>query len=442
MKTVLMLAVVLCGACLQATPYVTNVVAKQRYPWNGKVDIDYEIVGDVERFCATKGYNFAEVYLRIEALDMTRPYTIVEAKKVPGVTLAEGCHHVVWDLNEDNVSLRSPDVKFQVSIYGPEYCIIDIGNPTYPMGEYPVTYTIGKPVGGWTDEYKTSKLVLRRIGAGRFGMGGERKYQYQIGEFAPHQKTILHEDNPAHDVILTRDFYIGVFEVTQKQWELVMKSGVVSENPVLPYEIKEGLYDRGDKLPIYLVSYDQIRGSENSWPESSGVSRFYYNKWQDSFMLRLAKRTGLSVDLPTEAQWEYACGSGTNIYYSGSTQSDLDATTWYSVTWKENKNKIPDVGRKLPNKYGLYDMQGLMWEWCLDWDGALPSTTVRDPVGANSGSARILKGGSCRSESVDSYDWASSECVSVWRISQEPSADGWKAGRWDVGFRVALTVEE
>ena len=146
---------------------------------------------------------------------------------------------------------------------GPLYMVVDLSAGSNATS-YPVSYLAEPPKEGFnTDEYKTAKLVLRRIKSGSFKMG---------------------EDGG--DVTLTNPFYCGIFQVTQKQYMLVMGT-----NP--------SKYT-GDKRPVECVSYDMIRGKSNGalWPLCSAVDV--------SFMGKLRARTGLDFDLPTEAQWEFA----------------------------------------------------------------------------------------------------------------------------------------
>ncbi|MBQ7189426.1 MAG: leucine-rich repeat protein, partial [Kiritimatiellae bacterium] len=239
------------------------------------------------------------------------------------------------------------------------YCVIDLSGGSSATN-YPVTYLDAEPSGGFnTDEYKTTKLVLRQIEAGTFIMGND-------------------QTNESHRVTLTRPFYIGVFEVTQRQYELVTGS-----NP--------SQYT-GNMRPVEKVTYNAIRGSSEGakWPNSSLVD-------SGSFMGMIRLRTGLAFDLPTDAQWEYACRAGTTNDYNngGSTEDDLKLLGRYKGNTSDGNGGYSanhtKAGSYQPNAWGLYDMHGNVWEICLDWYGTSPYGT--DPKGPSSGSARMSRGG-------------------------------------------------
>ena len=334
-----------------ADPVVSDVVAKQRYPWNGKVDITYTLMGDVTAGFAPDN----QPVLQITATDNTTGETYVaDASALSGDTgTAEGIHHVIWDLNAQGLELNSDDVTFAVAYAEPSlYCVIDLSAGANATS-YPVSYLSDVPEGGWSDEYKTTKLVLRCIEPG---------------------------DIPTRDARITKPFYCGVFEVTQKQWELVMGS-----NPS-QYQ--------GDMRPVERVSYNMIRGSSagSQWPASSAVDG-------SSFMGKIREKTGIvGMDLPTDAQWEYACRAGTISAYNngGDFESDLRSVGRYYQDRSDGKGGFTDahttVGSYLPNAWGLYDMHGNVWEWCLDWYGEFP--TGNDAVGLSSGANRVGRCGS------------------------------------------------
>ena len=274
------------------------------------------------------------------------------------------------------------------------YLVVDLSAGA-DASSYPVTELDAMLAGGFnTDEYKTTKLVLRRIDPGTFMMGG------------------------SYQTTLTKPYYIGVFEVTQKQYELVTGSN--------PSDYK------GDKRPVERVWWNTIRGSSDTynWPDSSAVDA-------NSFMGRLRARTGLEFDLPTEAQWEYACRAGTTSGYNngGSTANDLNQLGRYRDNRSDGKGGYTDahttVGSYQPNAWGLYDMHGNAWEWCLDWYGSL-TDGVTDPGGPSSGSRsfRVVRGGS----------WSSfaNYCSSSYRdYDFYPSYE-----YYHYGFRLVRTLSE
>lgn len=347
---------------------VKNVTAVQRWPWNGKVDVRFEVVGELPEN--------AMLSVRAEDGVSGNTYT-ASANALSGDTgRAAGVHHVVWDLDAQGVNLQSTNVVFTTSYNVALYCVVDLSNGE-SAASYPVTYMDAPPSGGFnTDAYKTTKLVLRRIPAGSFKMNG------------------------SYQVTLTKPFYAGLFEVTQKQWSLVMGS-----NPS---------YHKGDKRPVEMVSYNAIRGSSAGakWPTNNAVDA-------SSFLGKLRARTGLAFDLPTEAQWEYACRAGTTTTYSYGNSAN-ENYMWY------NGNQTHEVGTKKANPWGLYDMHGNVWEKCLDWYGSLSAGT--DPKGSSSGSGRVRRGGGW-------YNYASS-CTSSFRDYYDPP----DAYDYIAGFRLVRTL--
>ncbi len=291
------------------------------------------------------------------------------------------------------------------------YVVIDLsGGPE--AKEYPVTFLADLPEGGWTDEYKTDKLVLRKIQPGMFNMGCPE------GELGHRGKSTLHQ------VTLTKGFYFGVFEVTQKQWERVMGNW--------PSHFNNSEYR--DARPVEKVSYDDIRGASDgaNWPSSDSVDAA-------SFMGRLRKRTGKALDLPTEAQWEYACRAGTatalnsgkNLTSAESCPNLAEVGRYKGNSGIANPKSDASVGTAkagsyVSNAWGLYDLHGNVWEWCLDgWDNNPGSEG--DSRGATTVSRRIAHSG-C-------WDLGASDCRSARRTSYLANTL-WRS----IGFRVALPL--
>ena len=293
------------------------------------------------------------------------------------------------------------------------YMVIDLSRGMKAK-EFPVTYLSDVPKGRWTDEYKTDKLVLRRIEPGTFKMG------------SPENELGRGDIETQHEVTLTQGFYIGVFEVTQKQWERVTGNW--------PTGFSNSRYR--DTRPVVNVCYDDIRGIKAGacWPATNSV---------DSVTLlgRLRTRTGRMFDLPTEAQWEFACRAGTSTALnSGENLTDVETCPRLSELgrYKANCKSIHDwegdpsggtakVGSFRPNAWGLYDMHGNAREWCLDWMGRYKNTEI-DPKGAASDDRRICRGGA--------LDQDASACRSASR-----GAAGSKFRIYSGGFRIVVPFD-
>ena len=374
MKKFLSVAICLMGSvCCAETLLVKSVKAMQPYPWENKVYISYEVIGNVAANAENGNLPFLWVLGRDNTSGMTYE---AESTNLSGDTgFASGLHKIVWDIGAQGISFNSENISFTIMYCDKlDYLVVDLSAGANASC-YPFSYHGSVPSGGWSDEYKTTKLVLRRIEAGSFIMGYDQA-------------------NESHRVTLTKPFYMGVFEVTQKQWELVMGTNPCSAT-------SKG---KGDAYPAHSVSYSMIRGSMEGarWPSSSAVDQY-------SFMGKLRARTGLNFDLPTEAQWEYACRAGTTTYYYWGDSLD-DSYAWY------DGESTHVVGTKTPNAWELYDMSGNVFELCLDW---WVSSNQRaygtDPVGPSRGADRVRRGGSWGGSTTfllsgDSwYDDASSE---------------------------------
>jgi formylglycine-generating enzyme required for sulfatase activity len=205
------------------------------------------------------------------------------------------------------------------------------------------------------------------------------------------------DENPAHQVTVS-DFYMGKYEVTQKQWRAVMGSD--------PPELR---FKGCDDCPVERVSWNDIQ----------------------EFIKKLNQKTGKKYRLPTEAEWEYAARGGVETHgrasekYAGS--NNIDDVAWYS----ENSNsKTHAVGQKQPNELGLYDMSGNVWEWCADWydEGYYKNSPQNNPQGPASGSSRVMRGGS--------WNDYPQHCRVANRYGYSP---GLRSS--DIGFRLSRSVD-
>lgn len=237
---------------------------------------------------------------------------------------AVGPHTFRWRARRDWPDNLVDNLKVRVQAYYPEegaslfgnYMVIDLTGG----GNFPVSYLYDVPAGGWTDEYKTTKLVLRKIPAGSVRNAANN-----------------------YTIVQTKPYWMGVFETTQKQYTLLM-GGECTD--VAAKKAKMGL------------SYAALRGSSTglSYPASKAVD-------DTTFLGILRSKTGLAFDLPSEMQWEYACRAGTtSVYYNG-TDTGYAGIVILDGSWGDS---MWVVGRATPNAWGLYDMLGNVSEICAD----------------------------------------------------------------------------
>jgi formylglycine-generating enzyme required for sulfatase activity len=239
---------------------------------------------------------------------------------------------------------------------------------------------------------------MRLIPKGTFMMG------------SPNSEAMRGDDELQHEVTISKDYYLGVHEVTQEQYQRVMRS-----NPS-------------------VFQKPRIRWDTSGRPVENVT-------WEDAeeFCKRLSeipdeKKAGRVYRLPTEAEWEYACRAGTNTTFSFAEKGDLlPEYAWsHRHGWFElnSSGQTHAVGLKEPNAWGLYDMHGNVWEWCSDRYGEYPEEPVVDPQGPDRGSKRVMRGGSyllgfedlCRSASRFGS-------VATYRLA-------------DIGFRISMDFDK
>jgi formylglycine-generating enzyme required for sulfatase activity len=199
------------------------------------------------------------------------------------------------------------------------------------------------------------RLKLAPIPAGKFQMGSPKG---DTGAAFNESDRVKQNNEYQHSVTLTRAFLIGTTEVTQAQYR-----AVTGQNPSI---------FKGDTLPVDNVSWDAAV----------------------KFCELLSAKTGKTVRLPTEAEWEYACRATTTTRYSFGDDPDytrLAEHAWYEAN---SARQTHPVGQKKPNDWGLYDMGGNVWEWCADtFKGPYEDKSVVDPEGPPTGEIKVLRGG-------------------------------------------------
>jgi len=219
--------------------------------------------------------------------------------------------------------------------------------------------------------------------------GGEGSIQFEMTPI-PAGSFLMGDDGepPIHRVRILKPFLMGVTPVTQALYKNIM-----GENPS---EFK------GDNRPVENISWFDTVEFCNRLSHRAGLKRVYTIDEENV----TADWHANGFRLPTEAEWEYACRSGT----SGERYGEIDEIAWYE---KNSNDSTQEVGKKEPNAWGLYDMLGNVWEWCWDWYASYPGEECTDWRGPVSGSIRVDRGGS----------WlrGAGRCASAFRVGSPPA---------------------
>ena len=277
------------------------------------------------------------------------------------------------------------------------------------MGEYTISWS---DVEEWNTPTTDSQILLDGETItffGEYNQGIDGMVSIPAGSFvmgSPTDEPGRNSNETEHTVTLTNGFYMSETEVTEELWDQVMGSGSSTS-----------------QYPKASVSWDNIMVFCNTMSEQEGLTPVYtihgtngntaWNQDADGYRL------------PTEAEWEYACRAGSTTAFAngqitntGCGDPVLDAIGWYCGNAGGNKQEVAQL---IPNAWGLYDMHGNVYEWCWDWYDSYGGD-ITDPVGASSGSYRVIRGG----------DWYSiaQHCRSAHRAYDSPnnSYDG-------IGFR-------
>ena len=237
------------------------------------------------------------------------------------------------------------------------------------------------------------KLEMRRVKAGTFRMG------------IPAGGTVGQSQDGLHQVTLTRDYWLGACEVTQAQWEAVM-----GDNP--------SSFKLGGEYPVENVTWHEAKAFCEELNANPDIPR----------------PEGYRFDLPTEAQWEYACRAGTDTPFSfgealNGGEANCNGKKPYGTTEKgPSLGATAPVRQYPPNEWGFFDMHGNVREWCRDWvlaQTAFPFADCSDPLQVLTETSRATRGGSW----MDDAGW----CRSAVRGADFPNS------RYrTLGFRLAL----
>ena len=319
-----------------------------------------------------------------------------------------GSHAIYWQPDKSWPDQRINDgrvravVKAWATNAPPDYCVVCLLTDAQMEDKKTADVTWNIPrrryfvsadavPGGVQDAmYKTQFLVLRKIPAA--GVVWRRVT-------AESDKTQV----KAHKVMLTRDYYIGVYEMTVGQHSTIGGTPGTS------------------RYPQSSVTWNSLRGANDAypWPDANGDPNPAV--LSTSTIGKLRTRSGIdSFDLPTEAQWEYACRAGRggwsyndNSYprYASGAKGLLQAVGWFNDNWssggtRDSSSHRHVVGEKPANAWGLYDTLGNVREWTLNWHGSYPTPSdpdeiFVDPIGPATGSNKVMRG----SGAWDGLDW-------------------------------------
>ena len=311
----------------------------------------------------------------------------------------------------------------------PNYMVVDItatgGADTqtyYPAADF-------VPGSVTNSLYKTTTLLMRKIMA--------KDVTWTMGSVAESGRNATRET--PHQVKLDSNYYIGVYPVTQTQWQ-----------QVTGYNPSKFTTDQTMR-PVETVSYTDIRQGKGTASATASATGGVYpaDPYDDSFLGLLRSKTGIDFDLPSEAQWEFAAragngegywGDGSAMRISSNKDVGLDQLGRYQYNGGkigtnsgtepaancEATNGTAIVGSYLPNAWGLYDVHGNVWEWCLDWY-ADDITALNGAVNTASGASLVTRGGSW-------YN-AAGNCRSAFRNYYTPTKRNASNG-----FRVACTA--
>ena len=369
---------------------IDKVVVRQQWPWSTDVKVEYRLTGVT-----------APVDVSVAAYDGDTPLDsakIAAATKgdVYGVS-ADGDYSIMIDpvaaFGSDHAAIPNFNVELTLSDSAANttevlYKIIDLDAFTVQdvtradfmngkMGAYETDFgaiganywTALQDVLIWTGvtnvpAYKTSKIVMRKVPA--------KNVTYCMGNGPGTYSTKSCNGNAM--VTLTNDFYLSVFEVTEGQYKrMTTVNGAIGTAPS----------SKGDVYPVTSLSYNALRGDPANWTDWPGNQ---YAVASGTAIAKLrANMPGFLFDLPTEAQWEYACRAGTtNDTYTGRYygKSSTLQTRVEELAWTpSNASSLQIGGQKRPNALGLYDMLGNLAEQCRDLiAGTYTGNTIDPPA--------------------------------------------------------------
>lgn len=389
-----------------ADPSISNVSARQRWPWNSLVDIDFTIGG------ASEGEAF---FIDVTASAENGARTLY-AKSFTSEPIAKaGANRIVWDFGADYPDYRADDVRVTVTATPfadstPVYLVVDLSGGASATS-YPVRYTTTAPTMtvGQPDPCKTTELWLRRVKA--------KNVTSQMGNIGGNAAS---GGYAGHNCTLTNDYYLGIFPVTGEQLANICNARNQWFTNVLCRATR----------PVDSQGIGATRGTLNFPPRSAAKSA-------SSPLGRLSSRTGLAFDLPTEWQWEFAmrAGSTASVYPGASTIIVTRNAETRNYAVEEGGTTYVDNCQ--PNDWGFYCIFGNTWEWCLNRAQTISKDgNYTDPMGDYVGTQ--YNGDNNKSYRSYKLRGGSSVVYGASYLNAWNYGPGNSAG---TGFRVCLTLE-
>ena len=357
----------------------SGLSSQQRWPWNGKVDIDYTLTKTTTKTTPVFSVKFFYKDDQGDVYELTN----VEGEGTTGIILGDGSKRTTWDAAAQ-LGTNVDSKNYEIGVFA-EDVTDDATYLVLNLSTYKMTASTTGPSVATGASSKYAELWLRRVEAGSFVMGSDSSEpgRNSAQEFQ-------------HTVTISKSFYVGVFELTQGQYDRIDSNTAGTS-----------------AMPKGSINYAGYRGSSygDTWPAKTD-----HRVDSTSFFGKLRTKTGGSLifDLPTDAQWEMACrdkgtsdrttdGFWGSSRWNNGVQFDSNFSGAGDVAWyaSNSSDNVHEVGLKGASSIGTYDMHGNVLEFCLDYYLSNLSSYTQDPVGPQKAQAehndtvywRVLRSG-------------------------------------------------
>ena len=413
-RILLALAVAATNATLPAAPSVTSVLFSQEETGPRTVTVNYTLAGEeaiITMDVLTNNVSIGDANIHFLEGDVNR-------------LVQPGSHQIKWFAQKSwpGHQIDSNTVKVRINAWSksapPDYMVVDLEVPN--IVRY-YTSTNALPDGGLTNRiYASRRLVMKYVEAAgvTYTMGIPNQTQQRWKE---------------HSATLSKNFYIGIYTITQGQWKRII-GWYPSKNA------NTAVFSDREISPVQYTAFNEIREVQpidnvNNTLTVAGDGIYAYPAAPApvSWLGQLSSHAGIAFDLPSECEWEYACRAGNygdkwgdgSAYLGGSVDANLSRIGRYSGN---SGNKLWLVGSCAPNSWGIYDMHGNLWEWCLDF--------FNENISGLNGAVDTRTNGVARTERGGGFHKEPFGCHSGYRTSDQGNTRYEK-----VGFRVVSRVE-